>query len=76
MVYREWSGFTLNIIDTPGVVEGGYINDRALESSKCLYWLFILMYIKSVLCHYLQAVCVPMCGYKYVEMANGLVGEH
>lgn len=34
MVSRERSGFTLNIIDTPGIVEGGYINDQALELIK------------------------------------------
>ncbi|KAI3699507.1 hypothetical protein L2E82_43876 [Cichorium intybus] len=34
MVSRERSGFTLNIIDTPGIVEGGYINDQALDIIK------------------------------------------
>ena len=34
MVSRERSGFTLNIIDTPGIVEAGYINDQALEIIK------------------------------------------
>ncbi|CAH1441439.1 unnamed protein product [Lactuca virosa] len=34
MVSRERSGFTLNIIDTPGIVEGGYVNDQALEIIK------------------------------------------
>ncbi|KAI3778076.1 hypothetical protein L2E82_07081 [Cichorium intybus] len=34
MVSRERSGFTLNIIDTPGIVEGGYVNDQALELIK------------------------------------------
>lgn len=28
---RSKSGFTLNIIDTPGLVEGGCINDQALD---------------------------------------------
>lgn len=36
MVSRERSGFTLNIIDTPGIVEGGYVNDQALEIIKRL----------------------------------------
>lgn len=34
MVSRSRAGFTLNIIDTPGLVEGGYVNDQALESIK------------------------------------------
>ncbi|XP_071732716.1 translocase of chloroplast 34-like [Rutidosis leptorrhynchoides] len=34
MVSRERSGFTLNIIDTPGIVEGGYVNDQALQLIK------------------------------------------
>ncbi|KAK1419543.1 hypothetical protein QVD17_28718 [Tagetes erecta] len=34
MVSRERSGFTLNIIDTPGIVEGGYVNDQTLELIK------------------------------------------
>ncbi|XP_041023950.1 translocase of chloroplast 34-like [Juglans microcarpa x Juglans regia] len=34
MVSRSRAGFTLNIIDTPGLIEGGYINDRALEIIK------------------------------------------
>ncbi|KAI3511613.1 hypothetical protein L1887_18768 [Cichorium endivia] len=34
MVSRERSGFTLNIIDTPGIVEGGYVNDQALDIIK------------------------------------------
>ncbi|GLT77356.1 hypothetical protein SLA2020_489520 [Shorea laevis] len=29
------SGFTLNVIDTPGLVEGGCINTHALEIIKC-----------------------------------------
>ncbi|KAB1221175.1 Translocase of chloroplast 34 [Morella rubra] len=34
MVSRARAGFTLNVIDTPGLIEGGYINDRALEIIK------------------------------------------
>ncbi|XP_047326998.1 translocase of chloroplast 34 [Impatiens glandulifera] len=34
MVSRTRAGFTLNIIDTPGLVEGGYVNDQALELIK------------------------------------------
>nr|XP_043612166.1 translocase of chloroplast 34, chloroplastic [Erigeron canadensis] len=34
MVSRERSGFTLNIIDTPGIVEGGFVNDQALDVIK------------------------------------------
>ncbi|KAK4279155.1 hypothetical protein QN277_016905 [Acacia crassicarpa] len=34
MVSRSRAGFTLNIIDTPGLIEGGYINDLALDIIK------------------------------------------
>ncbi|KAI5670338.1 hypothetical protein M9H77_10702 [Catharanthus roseus] len=34
MVSRTRAGFTLNIIDTPGLVEGGYVNDQALQIIK------------------------------------------
>ncbi|GAB4853219.1 Translocase of chloroplast [Ancistrocladus abbreviatus] len=34
LVSRSRAGFTLNIIDTPGLVEGGYVNDQALEIIK------------------------------------------
>ncbi|KAJ7954543.1 Translocase of chloroplast [Quillaja saponaria] len=34
MVSRSRAGFTLNVIDTPGIIEGGYVNDQALEIIK------------------------------------------
>ncbi|KAL5550038.1 hypothetical protein UlMin_000214 [Ulmus minor] len=34
MVSRTRAGFTLNVIDTPGLIEGGYINDMALSNIK------------------------------------------
>ncbi|KAJ4847737.1 Translocase of chloroplast 33, chloroplastic [Turnera subulata] len=34
MVSRSRAGFTLNIVDTPGLVEGGYVNHQALELIK------------------------------------------
>lgn len=34
MVSRTRAGFTLNVIDTPGLIEGGYINDVALDNIK------------------------------------------
>ncbi|KAK9986808.1 hypothetical protein SO802_031759 [Lithocarpus litseifolius] len=34
MVSRSRAGFTLNIIDTPGLIEGGYVNDQALDIIK------------------------------------------
>ncbi|XP_075513337.1 translocase of chloroplast 34-like isoform X2 [Primulina tabacum] len=34
VVSRSRSGFTLNIIDTPGLVEGGYVSDQVLETIK------------------------------------------
>lgn len=34
MVTRSRAGFTINIIDTPGLVEGGYVNYQALHLIK------------------------------------------
>ncbi|KAF9623830.1 hypothetical protein IFM89_005415 [Coptis chinensis] len=34
MVSRSRAGFTLNVIDTPGLIEGGYVNDQALDIIK------------------------------------------
>lgn len=34
MVSRTRSGFTLNVIDTPGLVEGGYVSDQSLETIR------------------------------------------
>lgn len=34
MVSRSRAGFTLNIIDTPGLVEGAYVSDQVLETIK------------------------------------------
>nr|CAB3496530.1 unnamed protein product [Digitaria exilis] len=34
MCSRTRAGFTLNIIDTPGLIEGGYINEQAVEIIK------------------------------------------
>lgn len=31
---RQRAGFTLNVIDTPGLIEGGYVNAQALEIIK------------------------------------------
>ncbi|GLJ08657.1 hypothetical protein SUGI_0093130 [Cryptomeria japonica] len=31
---RSRAGFTLNIIDTPGLIEGGFVNDHALDLIK------------------------------------------
>lgn len=41
MVSRTMGGFTINIIDTPGLVEAGYVNHQALElikGSVLLFW--------------------------------------
>ena len=34
MCSRTRVGFTLNIIDTPGLIDGGYINEQAVEIIK------------------------------------------
>lgn len=34
MCSRSRAGFTLNLIDTPGIVEGGYVNEQALAIIK------------------------------------------
>ncbi|GLJ07532.1 hypothetical protein SUGI_0069210 [Cryptomeria japonica] len=31
---RSRAGFALNIIDTPGLIEGGFVNDHALDLIK------------------------------------------
>ncbi|KAL2526932.1 Translocase of chloroplast 34 [Abeliophyllum distichum] len=42
MVSRTRSGFTLNIIDTPGLIEGGYVSDQILETIKSFLGRFLL----------------------------------
>lgn len=42
MVSRSRLGFTLNIIDTPGLIEGGYVNDQALDTIKSFLGRFLL----------------------------------
>ncbi|XP_020551045.1 uncharacterized protein LOC110012318 isoform X1 [Sesamum indicum] len=42
MVSRSRSGFTLNIIDTPGLVEGGYVSDQVLDTIKSFLGRFLL----------------------------------
>lgn len=34
MVSRSRAGFNLHIIDTPGLIEGGYVNFQTLEIIK------------------------------------------
>jgi hypothetical protein len=34
MVSRSRTGFILNLIDTPGLIEEGYINNQAMEIIK------------------------------------------
>lgn len=57
MVTRSRAGFTINIIDTPGLVEGGYVNYQALELIKGLVLGFcdlISSYLFSMRYHCLQ----------------------
>ncbi|KAL0304003.1 UNVERIFIED_CONTAM: Translocase of chloroplast [Sesamum radiatum] len=42
MVSRSRSGFTLNIIDTPGIVEGGYVSRQVLDNTKSLLGRLLL----------------------------------
>lgn len=42
MVSRSRSGFTLNIIDTPGLIEGGYVNDQVLDTIKSFLGRFLM----------------------------------
>lgn len=44
---RSGFGFTLNIIDTPGLIEGGYVNDQVLDTIKRFgavthYWFYFV----------------------------------
>lgn len=63
MVSRSRAGFTLNIIDTPGLVEGGYVNDQVLDTIKrsetvAHYWFYyvLLKFYNSLalFCHFLH----------------------
>lgn len=58
MVSRSRAGFTLNIIDTPGLIEGGYINDMALDIIK--------RYVLNCLC--LSCDALPVNMYMVSEM--------
>ncbi|KAK6135544.1 hypothetical protein DH2020_030715 [Rehmannia glutinosa] len=49
MVSRSRAGFTMNIIDTPGLVEGGYVNDQVLDSIKSFLGRFLMMKTIDVL---------------------------
>lgn len=43
------AGFTLNIIDTPGFVEDGYVNEQSLEILKrcvCDHGFFLELYLE------------------------------
>lgn len=44
---RSRAGFTLNIIDTPGLVEGGCINDQALDIIKRYSLLLRLLCLRN-----------------------------
>ena len=54
MVSRSRSGFTLNIIDTPGLIEGGYVNDQALEIIK-RFVSAIHDFKVTIRCHFLYS---------------------
>ena len=56
MVSRSRAGFTLNIIDTPGLVEGGYVNDQALEIIK----RFVLC-VALIFCGHSQRMRILLC---------------
>ncbi|KAL8552412.1 hypothetical protein ACS0TY_001197 [Phlomoides rotata] len=43
MVSRSRSGFTLNIIDTPGLIEGGYVNDQVLDTIRSFLGRYLMM---------------------------------
>nr|KJB41680.1 hypothetical protein B456_007G114900 [Gossypium raimondii] len=47
MASRSWAGFTLNVIDTPGLVEAGYVNHQALQLIKGIL-SFLLFWLKIV----------------------------
>ena len=56
MVSRSRAGFTLNIIDTPGLIEGGYVNDQALEIIK-RYAKFYNSLVNCVPGYFLRNLC-------------------
>ena len=65
---RSRAGFTLNIIDTPGLVEGGYINEHALDIIKRLvyipydFWEFLIIRLAlMLLMSYSRGFCGAPC---------------
>lgn len=48
IVSRTREGFTLNIVDTPGLVEEGYVNSRAIELIKRLALLSVSISVSVV----------------------------
>ena len=49
MCSRSRAGFTLNIIDTPGLIEGGYINEQAVDIIKRYAHFSMLSHIHTFL---------------------------
>jgi hypothetical protein len=49
MCSRTRAGFTLNIIDTPGLIEGGYINEQAVDIIKRYEHFSMLSHIHTCL---------------------------
>lgn len=49
MCSRTRAGFTLNIIDTPGLIEGGYINEQAVDIIKRYGHFSMLSHIHTCL---------------------------
>ncbi|KAG8477550.1 hypothetical protein CXB51_030906 [Gossypium anomalum] len=51
MASRSWAGFTLNVIDTPGLVEAGYVNHQALQLIKRFSMKLVILVL--LLLHYM-----------------------
>ncbi|KAL6526910.1 Translocase of chloroplast [Orobanche gracilis] len=77
MVSRSRSGFTLNIIDTPGLVEGGYVSDQVLEIIKSSLGRFLLNKTVDVLLYVdrLDAYRVDNMDKQVVKAITGSFGK-
>ncbi|XP_042021844.1 translocase of chloroplast 34-like isoform X2 [Salvia splendens] len=78
MVSRSRLGFTLNIIDTPGLIEGGYVNDQVLDTIKSFLGRFLMTKTIDVLLYVdrLDAYRVDNLDKQIVKAITESFGKH
>jgi hypothetical protein len=71
---RSRAGFTLNIIDTPGLVEGGGVNDQALEIIRRYFlfccWVLSRVFVLSILGLFAFQLYPAVCDLCNLSRAN------